>query len=131
MLESVPAIVVAVSNGNCNKKLLHSWLYFPSLIVHSFQIFLATQYSFKKDPWSRPSGAAVKYAHSALVAQGSPVQIPGAAMAPVIKPCCGRHPTYKSRGRWAQMLAQGQSSSAKRGGSADVGSGLIFLKIIN
>ena len=35
----------------------------------------------------------------------------------------------QSRGRWAWMLAQGQSSSAKRGGwAADVSSGLIFLK---
>src|SRR3712207_6315402 len=34
----------------------------------------------------------------------------------------------KSRGRWAWMLAQGQSSSAKRGGLAVVSSGLIFLK---
>ena len=35
----------------------------------------------------------------------------------------------QSRGRWARMLAQGQSSSAKRGGLAvDVSSGLIFLK---
>ena len=33
------------------------------------------------------------------------------------------------RGGWARMLAQGQSSSAKRGGLvADVSSGLIFLK---
>ena len=34
----------------------------------------------------------------------------------------------QSRGRWAQMLAQGQSSSAERGGLADVSSGQIFLK---
>ena len=34
-----------------------------------------------------------------------------------------------SRGRWAWMLAEGQSSSAKSGGlAADVSSGLIFLK---
>ena len=34
-----------------------------------------------------------------------------------------------SGGRWEQMLAQSQSSSAKRGGlAADVSSGLIFLK---
>ena len=45
----------------------------------------------------------------------------------LVKPCCGRCPTY--RGRWAWMLAQGQSSSAKAGGWAgDVSSGLIFLK---
>ena len=35
------------------------------------------------------------------------------------------------QGRWAWMLARGQSSSAKRGGLvADVSSGLIFLKKI-
>ena len=48
-------------------------------------------------------------------------------MAPLGKPCCGGHPTYKVEedGRLAQL----QSSSAKRGGlAADVSSGLIFLK---
>ena len=34
----------------------------------------------------------------------------------------------QSRGRWAWMLAQDQSSSAKRGGLAVVSSGLILLK---
>ena len=38
-------------------------------------------------------------------------------------------PTYKVEEEWAGMLAQGQSSSAKRGElAADVSSGLIFLK---
>ena len=46
---------------------------------------------------------------------------------PLIKPCCGRRPTY--RRRWAQMLAQSQSSLAKRGRlAADVSSGLIFQR---
>ena len=43
----------------------------------------------------RPGGAAVKFTRSALVAQGSPVRIPGTDMALLGKPCCGRHPTYK------------------------------------
>ena len=75
-----------------------------------------------------PSGPVVKFARSALVACGLPVWIPGADMTPPDKLCCGRHPTYKVE-EDGQMLAQGQSSSAKRGGlAADVSSGLIFLK---
>ena len=42
-----------------------------------------------------PGGAAVKCACSTSAAQGSPVQIPGADMAPLGKQCCDRHPTYK------------------------------------
>ena len=53
-------------------------------------------------------------------------------------PGCGRGTTrqatlwqashIQSRGRWAQILAQGRSSSVKRGELAVVSSGLIFLK---
>ena len=42
-----------------------------------------------------PGGAAVKFAPSASVVQGSQVRIPGADMALLDKPCCGRHPTHK------------------------------------
>ena len=42
-----------------------------------------------------PGGAAVKCTGSASEARGSPVRIPGADMAPLVKPCCSRHPTYK------------------------------------
>ena len=43
-----------------------------------------------------PSGAAVKFARSASVAQGSPVRILGADTAPLVNLCCGRRPTYKA-----------------------------------
>ena len=42
-----------------------------------------------------PHGAAVKCAHSALVARAPPVWIPGVEMALLGKPCCGRCSTYK------------------------------------
>ena len=63
-----------------------------------------------------------------VLAQGSPVWIPGADMALLDMPCCGRRPTYKLEEDGVRMLAQGQSSLAKRGGLAVVSSGLIFLE---
>ena len=46
----------------------------------------------KKEPyWGQPAGEAVKFARSTSVALGSP----GADMAPLGTPCCGRRPTYK------------------------------------
>ena len=59
---------------------------------------------------------------------GFAVQIPGVDMPPLGTPCCGRRPMYKVERRWARMLAQGQSFSAKRGGLAAVSSEPIFLK---
>ena len=49
----------------------------------------------KCNSWGWPLSTTVKWARSALAAQGSPVWILGVDMAPLGKPCCGRHPTYK------------------------------------
>ena len=43
----------------------------------------------------QPGGTVVKFACSASTAWGLLVQIPDADVAPLGKPCCGRHPTYK------------------------------------
>ena len=43
----------------------------------------------------QPGGAVIKFARYTLVAQGSPAWIPGVDMAPLVKPYCGRCPTYK------------------------------------
>ena len=64
--------------------------------LHTFPYFLAnTACLLKSNRRGWPSGALVKFAHSASAVCGSPVRIPGADMAPLCKPCCGRRPTNK------------------------------------
>ena len=64
----------------------------------------------------QPGVAVVKLTRSALVAQGSPVWIPGADMALLVKPCCGRHPTYKVKedGHGASLPQQKKRRSGSR-----------------
>ena len=52
-------------------------------------------FSIKNIKRGQPGGTAIKCSYSASVAGSSPIRIPAADMAPLGKPCCGRHPTYK------------------------------------
>ena len=52
-------------------------------------------WGIKKESASGQPGAVDTFTHSALAAWSSPVQIPGADLTLIVKPCCGRHPTYK------------------------------------
>ena len=82
-----------------------------------------------QDQGAGPGGAAVKFTRSTSAAWGLLVQIPGVDMSTACQVMLWQSSHISSRGRWARMLAQGQTSSAKRGRlAADVSSGLIFLK---
>ena len=58
-------------------------------------LFYVSVEGLKSKAWGQPSGAVVKFTHSASETRGSPVRILGADMALLGKPCCGRHPTCK------------------------------------
>ena len=68
------------------------------VILKAFlKVSLLLGYLFSKNYGYRglPGGTVVKCAPSTSAAWGLPVQILGADMAPLGKPCCGRRPTYK------------------------------------
>ena len=99
-----------------------------AVMFHHFLLNLA-QHSSNCGPWGRPGGAAVKFAHSA----SQRPWVRGSRSRVWTRHCLAKAILWQasciqSRGRWAWMLAQGQSSSAKRRGLAVVSSGLIFLK---
>ena len=71
---------------------------------------IVTSKIFKRYDWRLVPG--VKFTHSTSAAWGSPVWISGEDMAPLIKPCCGRHPTYKREEDWAGPVAEWLSSCA-------------------
>ena len=65
-------------------------LYFPP-----FHLKLTCNFIKSDLSEGQPRGTVVEFTCSASTAQGSLVRIPGVDMAPLGKPCCGRHPTYK------------------------------------
>ena len=77
----------------------------------------------------QPDGTAVKFVPSTLAAQGSPIWILGLDLALLIKPCCGRRPTYKEREMGMDVSSGPVFLSKRRGGLAvDVSSELMFLE---
>ena len=62
----------------------------------------------------------VKCACSTLVARGLPVWIPGTDKAPLSKPCCGKHPTYKVEedGQGCELRASLPQQKKRRIGSS-------------
>ena len=46
-----------------------------------------------------PGGVVVRFVHSASVARGSQVQVPGTDLALLVKPCCGGIP-HEMEGDW-------------------------------
>ena len=77
----------------------------------------------------RPSGAAVKFAHSASAAQGSPAQIPGADLTHHLSShAVPGVPHIKSRKMGMDVSSQPVFLSKKRRIGGDISSGLIFLK---
>ena len=69
----------------------------------------------------------VKFAQSTSVAKGSQVQIPGADLALLIKPCCGGIP-HKIEEDWHRCQLRDNLLQAKRGIlTTDVSLGPIFF----
>ena len=78
-----------------------SFNYLQRIYNHKLWLFCLNSFLVLKTKWQElnvgglPGGAAAKFTPSTSVAQGSLVQILGVDMAPLVKPCCGRGPTYK------------------------------------
>ena len=72
-------------------------MYLESIHSNDRAFLERRSYNQKQEDRGQPSGAVVKCTHSASTAQGSLVRIPipGADMALLGMPCCGRRPTYK------------------------------------
>ena len=62
----------------------------------------------------RPGGIVLKFARSALAAWGSQVWVPGAELAPLVKPCCGGIP-YKIEEDWHRCYLRANLPHTKKG----------------
>ena len=88
MIKHLKWVICMVCKLNLNKAVLKKW-------------------------WVEPRGVVVEFACSASVAWWSPVLILGADIHPIHQAVLWHHATYKNRGRLAQMLPWGRSSSSK------------------
>ena len=77
-----------------------------------------------------PGGTLVKFMHSNSVAGGCQFRSWVQTYAPLIKPCCGKHPTYKVEEdeRGNQLRANLPQQQKREGLPVDVSSRLISLK---
>ena len=64
-------------------------------LVTCYLFIISNENNLKVYHGGRPGHAVVKCARCTLATWGSPVHIPGADMALLGKPWCGRRPTYK------------------------------------
>ena len=78
------------------QRLFDLWNFGHYITTTVINLHIIKIFSLKKSRGgAQPGGTVVKFTHSASVALGLLVRIPGADMALLVKPCCGRRPTYK------------------------------------
>ena len=62
--------------------------------------FERQQSTIKRTKWGLPGGVVVKFTHSASVAPGSQVQIPGVDLHTIHQAMLWQHPTHKAEEDW-------------------------------
>ena len=77
------------------EQVVHKWIIAYKWAAKSDWGFLPECIAKKEQERGWSGGVAVKFTRSALVAWGLLVQTLAQTHAPLIKPCCGRRPTYQ------------------------------------